>query len=64
VVNLNLQLAGHVARVGREIHTEFWSGNLEEVGHLEYLLPDGKILLEWICSGCYEKSCTYSCGSE
>jgi len=50
-VNLNLLLAGHVAGVGNEMHTEFWSGNLEEIGHLEYLLLDGKILLEWIFKG-------------
>ena len=50
-MNLNLLLAGHVARVGREMHTDFWSPNLEEIGYLENVLLNGKILLEWIFKG-------------
>jgi hypothetical protein len=32
----------------REIHTEFWYGNLKERSHLEDPHLDGRIILKWI----------------
>ena len=40
-----MRWAVHVARMGRrEMHTEFWWGNLTDRDHLEDLGVDGKIL--------------------
>ena len=43
-----MRLAGHVARMGEEVHTGFWCGGLMEKGHLEDLAIDGRIILKWI----------------
>jgi len=44
-----MRRAGHVALVGRrEVHTEFWLGNMKERAHLEDLGVDGRIILKWI----------------
>jgi hypothetical protein len=42
-----LQGVLHIRR-SREIHTEFWLGDLRERDHLEDLGIDGRIILKWI----------------
>jgi hypothetical protein len=42
-------LAGSAAFTGRrEIHAEFWWGDLREGYHLKDLDVDGRIILKWI----------------
>ena len=43
-----MRLAGHVARMGRDVHTGFWWGNLRERDHLEDPGIDRRIILRWI----------------
>jgi hypothetical protein len=43
-----MRWAGHVARVGGEVHTGFWWGNLRERDHWEDLGVDGKIISKLI----------------
>jgi hypothetical protein len=43
-----LRWAGRVARMGEEVHTGFWWGNLKEGDHLEDPGVDGRIILKWI----------------
>jgi hypothetical protein len=44
-----MRWAGHGARMGkREVHTEFWWGDLREGYHLGDPGIDGRIILEWI----------------
>jgi hypothetical protein len=40
--------ARHVARMGRNVHTGFWWGNLKERDHLEEPGVDDRIILTWI----------------
>jgi hypothetical protein len=45
----SIRWEGHVTLTGdREIHTEFWWGNLRERAHLEGLGIDERIILKWI----------------
>jgi len=30
------------------MHIDYWSGNLREIDHVEYLDVDGRVRLEWI----------------
>jgi hypothetical protein len=41
-------MGGRVVRVGIEVHTGFWWGNLKERDHLEELSVDVRIVLRWI----------------
>jgi len=41
-----MRWAGHVARMGREMHTRFWSVNLKGRNYSEDLGVDAKIVLE------------------
>jgi transcription elongation factor len=41
-----MRWAGHVVRIGDEMHTKFWSENLKQRDHLEDLGVDGKIMLD------------------
>ena len=43
-----VRLAGHVARMGRDVHTGFWWGNLRERDHLEDPGIDRRIILGWM----------------
>jgi hypothetical protein len=40
-------LISYLLRGGREIHTEFWWGNLKEREHLKELGIDGRKILKW-----------------
>jgi hypothetical protein len=41
-------MVGHVARIGRDVHTGFTGGNLRKRDHLKDPSVDGRILLKWI----------------
>jgi hypothetical protein len=43
-----LRWAGHVARMGGNVHTEFWWENLRKGNDLEDPDGDEKIILKWI----------------
>jgi len=44
-----MRWAGHLVRRGRrEVHTEFWWGNLRERDHLEDLSLYGTMILRWV----------------
>jgi hypothetical protein len=45
---LGCERAVHVARMGGEMYTGFWWGNLRERDHLEDPGVDGRIILRWI----------------
>jgi len=42
-----MRWAGHVARMGGEVYTGFWRGNLRERDHLEDPGVDERIILKW-----------------
>ena len=45
VIKSPMRLEGHLARMGerRQVHTEFWWGDVSEGDHLENLVVDGRI---------------------
>jgi len=42
-----MRLAGHIARTGGEVYTEFLWGNMWERDHLKDRGVDGRIILRW-----------------
>ena len=50
-ISRRMRWDGHVARMGAgEVRTGFWLGDLSERAHLEGLVVEGRVVLEWIIS--------------
>jgi hypothetical protein len=47
VIKSGMRWAGHVARMGEEVYTGFWWGNLRERDHLQDPGVDGRIIIRW-----------------
>jgi len=52
-----MEMAGHAACIGEEVHTGFSWGNLKERVHFEDPGFDGKIILELILSKSVGREC-------
>jgi hypothetical protein len=48
VISRGMRWDGHVACMGKKLHTKFWLENLRERNHSKDLDVDEKIILQWI----------------
>jgi hypothetical protein len=46
-----MRWAVHVARMGEEMHTEFWWRNLNDLDDIEGPGVEGRLILNWLLEG-------------